>query len=85
MRAADRPLTAVACALVAGGALGNIIDRVRFGYVVDFLDFYGLGFAPVFNLADVGITLGAVLLVLDFAMTSERKPAAQPAQQRPDM
>jgi signal peptidase II len=79
MRASERPWTAVACALVAGGALGNIVDRVRFGYVVDFLDFYGLGFPWVFNLADTAITLGATLLVLDFAFSAERKAGVEPA------
>ena len=47
-------------ALVLGGAVGNLIDRVRVGYVVDFID---LRFWPVFNLADVAITAGALLLV----------------------
>lgn len=50
-----------AAALILGGALGNLIDRVRLGHVVDFLDVH---FWPVFNVADIGITLGAILLVL---------------------
>ena len=55
--------------LVLGGALGNIADRVRFGHVVDFIDFHIGGFRPflVFNLADAAITIGvAVLLVRAF-------------------
>ena len=48
------------CALILGGAVGNLIDRVRFGYVIDFLD---LRVWPVFNVADSAITIGAVLLV----------------------
>jgi len=56
----------LALSLVLGGALGNLIDRVRFGYVVDFLDFYyGTWHFPAFNIADSAITLGAALLILD--------------------
>ena len=55
---------AIACIL--GGAVGNVIDRVLYGYVVDFLDFYYAGIHfPAFNLADSGITLGAACLILD--------------------
>jgi len=52
--------------LVLGGALGNIMDRVRFGHVVDFIDFHIGGFRPflVFNLADAAITIGVVLLLI---------------------
>jgi signal peptidase II len=51
---------------ILGGAAGNLIDRVRLGYVVDFLDF-DLGFMhwPTFNVADIGITVGVLLLVAD--------------------
>ncbi|MEW5943894.1 MAG: signal peptidase II [Pseudomonadota bacterium] len=66
-------LFSLALSLVLGGALGNLIDRVRFGYVVDFLDFYyGNYHWPAFNVADMAITGGVILLVLD----SLRKPAA---------
>jgi len=66
-------LFSLALSLVLGGALGNLIDRVRFGYVVDFLDFYyGNYHWPAFNVADSAITGGVILLVLD----SLRKPAA---------
>lgn len=88
--------TALALSLVIGGALGNVIDRIRFGAVVDFFDFsgpwfgvefplpgflkgvesiftpefamdgrLGLGFPYVFNIADAGITIGAILLLID--------------------
>lgn len=54
-------LTRIALGLVLGGALGNLIDRVRLGYVVDFID---LRWWPVFNLADSAIVIGVILLVL---------------------
>lgn len=52
--------------LVLGGALGNIADRVRFGHVVDFIDFHIGGFRPflVFNLADAAITIGVLVLLV---------------------
>ncbi|WP_338825323.1 signal peptidase II [Neomoorella humiferrea] len=53
------PVMRLALALITGGALGNLIDRLRFGYVVDFLDFRVW---PVFNLADVAIVSGVILL-----------------------
>lgn len=55
----------LALALVLGGALGNIVDRVRFGYVVDYADLHFGDFRPflVFNLADAAITIGVLLLV----------------------
>ncbi|MFN4325455.1 MAG: signal peptidase II [Azonexus sp.] len=55
---------AFALALVMGGALGNVIDRVRFGAVVDFIQWHAAGFYwPAFNIADSAITVGAILLV----------------------
>jgi len=52
------------CALVLGGAIGNLIDRVRFGAVVDFLDFHIAGWHwPTFNLADMAIVSGAAVLI----------------------
>ncbi len=93
---ARHAITALALALVVGGALGNLVDRFRFGAVVDFLDFsgpwfgiqipladwmsgiegifnphgpwdgmLGLGFPYIFNIADAGITIGAILLLID--------------------
>ena len=63
-------LLALALALILGGAVGNLIDRVRFGYVVDFISFHWFGGAhfPAFNIADAGITVGAVLLILDMLL-----------------
>jgi len=56
----------LALAMVLGGALGNIVDRVRFGYVVDFLDLHFGDFRPflVFNVADAAISIGVVILLL---------------------
>ncbi|MCG5534771.1 signal peptidase II [Ectothiorhodospira mobilis] len=57
-------LTAAALALVLGGALGNVIDRVWHGHVIDFIDLHYAGYHwPAFNLADSAITVGAVLLI----------------------
>lgn len=57
---------ALALTLVLGGALGNVIDRVRFGAVVDFIQWHAAGYYwPAFNLADSAITLGAALLIWD--------------------
>ena len=51
--------------LIITGAVGNVIDRVRYGYVVDFLDFHVLGYHwPAFNVADSCIVVGAISLVL---------------------
>ena len=62
----DRRLLITAIGLVMGGAIGNVIDRIRFGYVVDFLDFSGTGVFPwVFNVADSAITIGVILLIWD--------------------
>lgn len=67
----------VAYALVIGGAIGNLFDRLVHGYVVDFLDFYvGNYHWPAFNLADTGIVIGAVLIVLDSIIAS-KKPQAE--------
>ena len=65
-RRTDRLRLAMALGLIIGGALGNnLIDRARLGEVVDFLDFSGLGFPWVFNLADSAINVGVVLLLWD--------------------
>ncbi len=59
-------LFAFALACILGGAIGNVVDRLLHGYVVDFLDFYyGTWHFPAFNVADSAITIGAVCLILD--------------------
>jgi signal peptidase II len=73
MRTAERTITVWALGLVIGGALGNLVDRARFGAVVDFLDFSGLFFPWVFNVADAAITVGAGLLALDFLLQAREK------------
>ncbi|MEW6676469.1 MAG: signal peptidase II [Pseudomonadota bacterium] len=61
-----QPLFNAALALILGGAVGNLIDRVLYGHVIDFLDFYvGTWHWPAFNVADSGITVGAALLIWD--------------------
>ncbi len=64
-------------ALIFSGAVGNFIDRIRFGFVVDFLDFH-LGGAhwPSFNVADIAITVGVGLMLLDGLLEQRRNPAA---------
>jgi signal peptidase II len=74
LRTASNRLTGVALGLVIGGALGNVIDRIRFGAVADFFDFSGLGFVWVFNVADAAITVGAILLAFDMLFLTETEP-----------
>jgi signal peptidase II len=76
LRTAERRLTAVSLGLIVGGALGNVIDRIRFGAVADFLDFHGLWFPWVFNVADAAITVGAILFVADLFFNAESEPGA---------
>ena len=72
-RHAGQKLFSFALACILGGALGNVIDRVLYGYVVDFLDFhYGNWHFPAFNIADSAITVGAVCLILDELLRMRR-------------
>ncbi len=71
---AQEKLFCFALALILGGALGNLIDRIAYGYVVDFLDFYWKSYHfPTFNVADAAITCGATLLVLESFMKKQEK------------
>jgi signal peptidase II len=68
----------VGLGLILGGAVGNLIDRARLGYVVDFLDLYWRSHHwPTFNVADIGITAGVVLLVIDMVFF-QKEPADAP-------
>jgi len=72
---ADSRLIGVAIGLIVGGALGNAVDRLRFGAVADFLDFHVMGYHwPAFNVADAGISIGAVLLLADALFSRPEKP-----------
>jgi signal peptidase II len=63
---------ASALALILGGALGNVIDRLNYGYVIDFLDFYYKTWHwPAFNIADSAITIGAAILIVDAFRTTK--------------
>ena len=75
----------VALSMVLGGALGNIVDRARFGYVVDFLDLHFGEFRPflIFNVADAAIVLGVVLLLARSLLLRE-KPAKSPSSSSPE-
>jgi signal peptidase II len=67
-------LLPMALALILGGAIGNVIDRVRLGYVVDFIHaHWGSAYFPAFNIADSAITIGAALLIFD--AFREKRPA----------
>ena len=67
-------LFALALSLVLAGAVGNVIDRIALGAVVDFLDFHALGYHwPAFNVADSAITCGAALLIWDGLRQAEAR------------
>ena len=75
--AANQARTALALALILGGAAGNLIDRVVYGHVIDFIDvYYGDWHWPTFNIADSAITVGACLLVLDALLTRKQQPSS---------
>ncbi|MEI6319271.1 MAG: signal peptidase II [Pseudomonadota bacterium] len=77
-RHCGRILFCVALTLVLGGAIGNLIDRLWLGAVIDFLDFHVLGYHwPAFNVADSAISIGAVLLVWDAFQPEPQEPSGQ--------
>lgn len=70
----NKKFESLGLALILGGALGNLYDRVTLGYVVDFIDFYFQGrHFPAFNIADCGITCGAALLIFDSIFFSKKE------------
>ncbi|WP_334469361.1 signal peptidase II [Arsenophonus sp. PmNCSU2021_1] len=70
----NKKLSNIAYALVIGGALGNLCDRLVHGFVVDFIDFYvGDWHWPTFNIADMAICLGAVFIILDSFINTDKK------------
>jgi len=91
-KVATNPLGMLALGLITGGALGNLIDRIRLGYVVDFVDVYGARVDvnnihysfPVFNVADSAITIGAILLIgtIVFGKSNEPAPTPQKSEQQ---
>lgn len=76
---AREKLTAAALGLIIGGAVGNLVDRVNHGYVVDFIDVYYRDWHwPAFNLADSAITCGVILLLIDgLFLSGSSKPAVE--------
>ncbi len=78
LRAAGQRVLATGLALVLGGAIGNVIDRIRLGHVVDFIQVWIAGWPfPSFNVADSAITMGAVLLIIDALFISGKEEAAK--------
>ncbi|MCA9772566.1 MAG: signal peptidase II [Myxococcales bacterium] len=84
----DRPASVLGLALVLGGALGNLYDRVSYGHVVDFIQFQGrlrdwYWQWPTFNAADVFISLGVGLLIVDLLRRGDPDPLDAPEAERP--
>lgn len=77
LRKCDSKLMAWGLGLIIGGAIGNAIDRLRFGYVVDFLDFGALHFPWVFNVADAAISIGVALLLWHFVRQEQKAATPQ--------
>lgn len=73
VRKADKPLAAAALGCIIGGAIGNAIDRIRWGHVADFIDVSRLHFPWVFNVADAAINIGVGLLILELVLDSVRR------------
>ena len=72
MRKLERAILALPFSLIIGGAIGNLIDRLNYGFVVDFIDFHFFGWHwPAFNIADACITIGVVLLAADMLVNSK--------------
>jgi signal peptidase II len=76
----EQRLRRLGLAAVLSGAVGNLVDRVRLDYVVDFLDWYGWFNWPTFNVADVAITVGVLLVLVDLFLHPDPPPEASPAE-----
>jgi signal peptidase II len=71
------PIYSVAIVLLISGTLGNLIDRVQFGFVIDFIDVYIFGYNyPVFNVADIFLTVGTLMLGFDLLFLEKRRTHA---------
>jgi signal peptidase II len=80
VRSPGKRLLCAGLALILGGAVGNVIDRIRFGHVVDFVDVHAMGWHfPAFNVADSAITVGAALLIFEsfFHDDAPARPASR--------
>ena len=78
VRQSRERLPLIALALIGGGAVGNLVDRVRFGEVVDFIDWYYRTYHwPTFNIADSAITIGVGLLAIDMLLPKKQTTAEE--------
>ncbi len=76
----DAKLRACGLSLILGGAVGNLWDRLHYGYVIDFLDFhYGVWHWPAFNIADSAICIGAAFVLIDAFINDEKKVSSDGA------
>ena len=74
----DRILVPLSLAMITAGALGNLVDRIRWGHVIDFLDVYWRAYHwPAFNVADSAITVGILLLLVENLFFDRRKPVTE--------
>lgn len=82
LRQAETLWTALACGLVIGGSIGNIIDRIRFGAVYDFLDVLIVNYHwPAFNVADSAIVIGIILIAIDYLLWAPKREAEKKSEQ----
>ena len=80
----ENRLLATSLALVLGGAIGNLHDRIKLGHVVDFVQLHALGYSfPAFNVADSAITVGVALLIWDSLRSGHHAPVATARQEKP--
>jgi signal peptidase II len=80
----DQKLTIVALSLIAGGAIGNLIDRIRLGYVIDFIEWYAGTYRwPTFNVADSAISTGIGLILLGMLLDMRRSKQRQGSENGP--